>query len=112
MKKWLMAVMFGAMLVLGACGGGEDDSSSDEPADNGDETVDASEAEDIYEDNCATCHGDDLSGDSGPDLTKVGDSMSKDEIETQIEEGGDGMPADLVSGEDRTTLATWLSEKK
>ncbi len=105
-----MAVIFGTVLVLGACGG--DDGGSEEPADNGGETADASEAEGIFKENCASCHGDDLSGGSGPDLTSIGDSMSEDEIESQIEEGGEGMPADLIEGDDKTTVANWLADMK
>ena len=33
MKKWLMAVLFGTVLVLGACGGGGDTNDTEEPAD-------------------------------------------------------------------------------
>ncbi len=110
MKKWLMAVLFGTMLVLGACGG--DDAS--EPADSADsgETADAGAAEDIYKSSCASCHGGDLEGGAGPDLTSVGDRLSADEIATVIEDGATGMPGGLVSGDDITTLADWLAEKK
>lgn len=108
MKKWLMAVMFGAVLVLGACGGGDDGASED----TGGETVDASEAESIYKDSCASCHGGDLEGGAGPELSSIGDSLSQDEIESVVEEGPGGMPAGLVSGDDLTTLAEWLSEQK
>lgn len=112
MKKWLMAVMFGAVLVLGACGGG-DDGASEEPAEEtGGETADAGEAEDIYKNSCASCHGGDLEGGAGPDLTSVGSDLSQEEIETVIEEGQGSMPAGLVSGDDLTTLAGWLSEQK
>lgn len=111
MKKWLIAIVLGSLLALGACGS-DDDSDSNTPEDNGDETVDASGAEDIFKNNCATCHGDDLSGENGTDLTEVGSKMSKDEIEQQIEDGGNGMPGGLVSGDDADTLSQWLSEKK
>lgn len=111
MKKWLMAVVFGIILVLGACGG-DDDGGSEEPADNGAETADASEAEGLFKENCASCHGDDLSGDNGPDLTEVGSRLSEDEIEETIEDGADGMPGGLVSGDDLTMLTEWLAGKK
>lgn len=108
MKKWLMAVVFGAVLVLGACGGGDDGASED----TGGETADAGQAEEIYKNSCASCHGGDLEGGAGPDLTSVGADLSQDEIETVIEEGQGGMPGGLVSGDDLTTLAEWLSEQK
>lgn len=112
MRKWLMAVIFGTVLVLGACGGGDDGGSNDEPADNGDETAEAPEAEVIYKDNCATCHGNDLSGETGPDLTEVGNRLSQDQIEEVIEDGKGAMPSGLVGGQDLPTLAKWLSEIK
>lgn len=115
MKKWLIAVMFGVLLILGACGSNDDNNGANEPADNannGSEEVDVSAAEESFQNNCATCHGDDLSGDVGPDLTAIGSEMSKDQIEKQIENGGDGMPPGLVEGDERNTLAQWLSEKK
>lgn len=107
MKKWLMAVMFGAVLVLGACGG--DDGASEEPAEENGETVDAGAAEDVYKDSCASCHGGDLEGGAGPALE--GNGLSADEIEDIVEEGPGGMPAGLVSGDDLTVLADWLSEQ-
>ncbi|HLR60049.1 MAG TPA: cytochrome c [Pseudogracilibacillus sp.] len=107
MKKWLMAVMFGAVLVLGACGG--DDGASEEPAEESGETVDAGAGEDIYKESCASCHGGDLEGGAGPTLEDNG--LSADEIEDIVEEGPGGMPAGLVSGDDLTVLADWLSEQ-
>lgn len=114
MKKWLMTVVFGSMLVLGACGGGGDNGASNNAANgnNSGNSVDASEAEEVYKENCASCHGEDLSGGSGPDLTSVGADMSEDEIATKIEEGGDGMPAGLIEGEEETTVAKWLADHK
>src|SRR5699024_2505482 len=60
--------------------------------------------------NCATCHGDDLSGGNGPDLTKVGSELSKDEIHDIIENGKGDMPQGIVVGEDADIVAEWLSE--
>src|SRR5690625_5280013 len=100
MKKWLMAVLFGTMLVLGACGGG-DDSSTPDAGDNGadtEETADASAAEDLYKSSCASCHGDDLSGGVGPALDTIGNEMSADEIEDVIVNGVGTMPPGLLSG--------------
>jgi len=112
MKKWLMAVLFGSVLVLGACGGGDDGATDEGGDDAGGDT--ASAAEEIYENNCASCHGADLSGNSGPDLTDVGANYSADEIAEIIQEGTDGgMPAQTqVSDEDTDTLSEWLAEKK
>ncbi|MGM8212564.1 cytochrome c551 [Virgibacillus sp. W0430] len=119
MKKWLLTLLFGTALVLGACGGG-DDGASDEPADTGDETeeagdggtVDTAAAEDVYKSSCASCHGADLSGGAGPDLTNVGSDHSADDIANIIENGQGNMPGGLVSGDDVDLLANWLAEKK
>ncbi|MGM8366829.1 cytochrome c551 [Virgibacillus sp. W0181] len=124
MKKWVLTLLFGTALVLGACGGG-DDGASDEPADNGNDTeeagdageeggtVDVAAAEEVYKSNCASCHGADLSGGAGPELTNVGADHSAADIADIIENGqGSGMPAGLVSGDDVDLLANWLAEKK
>src|SRR5699024_12021610 len=58
---------------------------------NGGEAVEegevATDPEAIFSQNCASCHGDDLSGGMGPDLTKVGSELSADEIKDIIENG-------------------------
>lgn len=112
MKKWLFTVLFGSALVLGACGGGADDGAND---DNGGDSgsVDSAAAEDIYKSNCASCHGSDLSGGAGPDLTKVGAEYSKEDIKDIIQNGKGSMPAQKqVTGDDLDTLASWLADKK
>lgn len=118
MKKWLMAVLFGTMLVLGACGGGGDDASEPDAGDNGattedsGEVADASAAEDLYKASCASCHGNDLSGGVGPALNTIGNDLSADEIEEIILNGVGTMPAGLLSGDDARTVAEWLAEQK
>lgn len=120
MKKCLMAVLFGTMLVLGACGGGGDDAQ--EPADNNDEgteestdeggAVDTAAAEEAYKASCASCHADDLSGISGPSLENVGADHSAEDIKGIIENGQGSMPAGLLSGDDADAVAEWLAEHK
>lgn len=83
---------------------------SEEAADDEGEAMDL-DAEDIYKNSCVSCHGDDLTGESGPDLTEVGSRLSEDEIEEIIINGTDnGMPAGLVEDEQAEALAEWLSE--
>ncbi|MBY7144111.1 cytochrome c [Virgibacillus sp. NKC19-3] len=107
MKKWLLTLLFSTALVLGACGG--DDGDTEESSDGGD-SVDTAAAEEIYESNCTACHGADLSGGQGPDLTSVGADHSADEIADIIENGQGGMPPQDVSGEDLDTLSNWLAD--
>ncbi|RDU37611.1 cytochrome c [Neobacillus piezotolerans] len=103
MKKKLLALLMGASMVLAACGGGGGDKDS----------ASAGDPEKMYNQKCSGCHGGDLKGGAGPDLTKVGSKYSKDEIEKIIVDGkGGGMPAGLYKGEEASKVAEWLSEKK
>src|SRR5690625_3051632 len=51
-----------------------------EEAANEDEAM-TMDADEIYKNSCASCHGGDLTGESAPDLTEVGCRISDDEIE-------------------------------
>lgn len=109
MKKWLLATLFGAALVLGACGGSGDE------ADNGDDAGEATEAsagEEIYKKSCASCHGSDLEGGAGPALENVGSDHSADEIADIIDNGTGSMPAQNLDEDDRDELADWLAAKE
>lgn len=111
MKKWLFTILFGSALVLGACGGGADDTDDGaaDTGDGGDTTETAGAAEEIYKDSCASCHGGDLSGGMGPELT--GNGLSADEISNIIENGQGSMPPVNLSEEDRSEVANWLSNQ-
>ncbi|SES71086.1 cytochrome c551 [Salinibacillus kushneri] len=139
MKKTLIALLFGSILVLAACGGGDDnagedtgnndagteqqadengdtgtDNAGDEgTADEGEGNVDTQAAEKIAQNNCATCHGADLTGQgNSADLTTIGSQYSKDEIVEIIQNGKGGMPPVNISDEDANTVASWLATKK
>lgn len=123
MKKWLMATVFGTVLVLGACGNDGDDASepaddvtepdTEEEADSGDDAAVSNDAaEELYQQSCASCHGDDLSGAVGPSLETVGADMSADDIEEIIDEGVGSMPGGLLAGDDAKEVADWLAEHK
>lgn len=119
MKKKLLTLLLGTSLVMGlaACGGGNDkDTTKDTGNGNGNgatETADAGDAQKIYDQKCSSCHGGDLKGAVGPNLTQVGSKYSKDEILDILKNGkSGGMPANLVSGDDANTIADWLAAKK
>ncbi|MDR4949449.1 cytochrome c551 [Neobacillus cucumis] len=115
MKKKLLTLLLGTSLVMGlaACGGGKDNSSSTKKDTGTTDTSNASDAQKIFEQKCSSCHGGDLKGGMGPDLTKVGSKYSKAEILDILKNGkSGGMPAGLVSGNDADTIATWLAAKK
>lgn len=70
-----------------------------------------SAAEDAYRASCASCHGQDLTGGAGPDLTKVGRHLNSREIRRIIEEGQASMPGGLLIEDDARLVAEWLSRK-
>src|SRR5699024_10627608 len=84
-----------------------DNNNNDDESDNK-EDASAADSEEIFQSNCATCHGDDLSGDTGPDLTKVSDELAEDEIHDVIDNGKCSMPPGLVEVEEAEMLAKWL----
>ena len=108
MKKFLMAMAGSGVLILGACGGGGDEGAGD--SGNGGEgggTYDAAAAEEVYQENCASCHGENLEGASGPAIA----GTPQDQVAEMIENGGNGMPAGLVEGEEKDMVAQWVSEQ-
>jgi len=112
LKKWLLAILFGTVLTLGACGGGSDSNNDANNANDGNVDT-ASAAEDVYKKSCAACHGGDLTGGAGPDLSAIGSTYSAEDIEDIIENGiGNMQPQKQVSDEDRELLAGWLADKK
>ncbi|MGG0669455.1 cytochrome c551 [Sporosarcina koreensis] len=106
MKNKLVAVMFGAALVLGACGGGNDNAGEGDTA--------AVDADKVFQNSCASCHGGNLEGrGSAPALANIGSELSESEIHDIIENGtSNGMPGGLIQGEDLDAVAKWLAEKK
>ncbi|MCZ2257681.1 cytochrome c551 [Sporosarcina sp. G11-34] len=110
MKKKLLAVIFGATLVLGACGGGGNKAKDEKPANEG--ATSSIDAEAIVQKSCVSCHGGNLEGGMGPALDKIGGTLSEEEIHTVIVEGKGSMPAGIIKGEEADAVAKWLSEKK
>ena len=109
MKKKLLALLMGTSLVLAACGGGDDGATEDT---GGGETASA-DAEQIYNDKgCVACHGGDLTGGVGPDLSVAGGHLTADEIKDVIVNGRGAMVAQNVSDEVADALAEWLAAKK
>ncbi|REE92730.1 cytochrome c551 [Paenibacillus taihuensis] len=132
-SKWLMVSAAGLTLALSisACGGNNNNSSNTGTTNGGNTstntpstntgtnnnpaagTVDASAAETVYKANCVSCHATDLSGGVGPNLQKIGGTKSLDEISTQIQNGGGGMPAfkGQLTDAEISNLSGWLKSK-
>ena len=56
----------------------------------------SSSPEDIYKQNCISCHGDAYQGGVGPALKGVADRLSEDEVKEVIANGRGAMPSGLV----------------
>jgi mono/diheme cytochrome c family protein len=117
MKKWMFAI-FGTVLVLSACGGNDTNTNEPAPENNGNNAententadngeYDLANGEQVYVQNCAACHGGDLTGASGPGL----ETHTAEEVEAAIQEGPGSMPADLVTGEDAADVAAWIESQ-
>ena len=76
------------------------------------DTVNVSDAEKIYNQKCSNCHGGNLSGGVGPNLTTIGGKLSQEEIEQVIANGQGAMPKGLIDGAEATAVAEWLAAKK
>lgn len=76
----------------------------------------AGDPEKIFQNNCASCHGADLSGGVGPALTGVGSKYSEEKIREIIKNGFPDaqppMPGGLLQGAEAEAVAKWLSKKK
>ena len=70
------------------------------------------DAEGFARDNCASCHGEDFSGGTGPAL--AGTSLSEEDFSSTVREGPASMPAfseDQIADEDLTALYEYLAEQ-
>lgn len=99
------------MIVIASFGIGQREAIQNPDAVEESETIE--DPEEIYKNACASCHGDDLSGNSGPELQEVGNRLSEEEIDEIITEGIEpAMPAGLVDPEESAILSEWLAEQQ
>lgn len=90
----------------------EENGGEEVAEENGEDGEVADDPEAFYANSCAACHGDDLSGQVGPDLTAVGGDHSAEEIEEIIANGQGSMPPGTAPPEEAKVIAEWLSEMK
>lgn len=101
-----------AVILISFLGANQRD-ARENPEENTEEAVTLDDAEAIYKNSCASCHGGDLTGDSAPDLSQVGNRLDEDEIKDIIINGTDGgMPAGQANNEEAGVLAEWLAGKE
>lgn len=109
MKYWLL--MGVVVAGLAACGDAEEadsDTTDSTPIETTDSaTTDVSTGEKVANTSCIGCHGGDLTGAMGPDLTNL--SLSKDEIVNILVNGKGGMPAGTAKGDEEAVADYLLS---
>ncbi|WP_101844311.1 cytochrome c550 [Halobacillus sp. Marseille-P3879] len=109
----LIAVL-GILVMIVVSSVGINEREAIENAEDGEESEEtAAGPEEMYEQQCSSCHGGDLEGQNGPNLQEVGSRYDASEIQDIIEngKGGGAMPAGLYTGDDAATLAEWLAEE-
>ncbi|RWR13571.1 cytochrome c551 [Siminovitchia fortis] len=111
-KMWALIMSTGLAIGLAACGGGGNDNDNAGGGNEGGGATATNDAEAIFKQNCSSCHGENLEGRNGPNLQKIGGTLSQDEIHDVIENGRPGMPAGIIKGDDADKVAAWLAEKK
>lgn len=87
-----------------------EDAWGNEESDNEDSYVTA--AEEYYSNSCVSCHGNDLTGVTGPDISSIGSNLSAEEIESVIIDGLGAMPSGTLPEDEARVVAEWLSEMK
>ncbi|MFZ4452000.1 cytochrome c550 [Salibacterium aidingense] len=104
---FLIAVA-GLLLTLGlslvgvnqqAGDGGEEEAAEQDPVEYGEE---------VAMENCVSCHGDNLEGASGPDLTTAGEKYSAEEIADIAQNGTGDMPSGIANAEEAQAIAEYL----
>jgi cytochrome c550 len=110
----IMVFGIGLMFLLSFKGLGDaKDLAAEKEGGAGEKTEEvAANPEDIYQQSCIGCHGDQYQGGVGPALKGVGDRLSQDEIKTIVTKGKGSMPPGLVPEEKAADMAKWLAELK
>ncbi|CDQ18025.1 cytochrome c550 [Halobacillus karajensis] len=103
-----------AMIIVSAAGINQREAIENEEEGGGEHQEETANAgpEELFQNQCASCHGGDLSGGAGPNLQEVGSRYSAEEIEEIIINGKGSMPPGLYTGEQATQIAEWLAEKQ
>ncbi|QNG61188.1 cytochrome c550 [Metabacillus idriensis] len=68
--------------------------------------------EEIYQQSCISCHGENYEGGAGPALKGAGDRLGVDGIKETIKNGRGNMPPGLVPDEKLDEMAEWVSKIK
>ncbi|MDM5359752.1 cytochrome c550 [Peribacillus sp. RS7] len=107
----IMVFGIGLMFLLSFKGLGDakDLAKEKEGGEKTEETESASASpEDIYKQNCISCHGNAYQGGVGPALKGVSDRLSVDEVKDVITNGRGAMPPGLVEEQNIDAMAEYI----
>lgn len=107
-KQWRIGLLSLSVAgLLAGCGAGG--AASDQQA-----SAPKLEVPAVFQNNCMSCHGNQLQGKGGPNLQKVGSRLNEEQILKLIRDGKGGMPAygKRLSEDELTSLASWLAQQK
>ena len=99
-----------------ACGGDDGDSgggeSSGPPPQQVVDSGDPAKGEQVFADNCASCHGGDGGGGSGPKLQGEESYTDPETVVSQVREGGGGMPgfSDQLSAQELADVSAFVTK--
>ncbi|MFC7439997.1 c-type cytochrome [Laceyella putida] len=110
-KRW--AILVGASVAALAVAGCAAGNGNKPESKTNDQAQATQTADQIYANNCASCHGGNLQGGFGPSLEKIGSKLKKEQIVQVLQKGKGSMPSQgHLSSQEQEKLATWLTEKK
>jgi cytochrome c550 len=111
----LIAVLgIALILLLSFKGIGDHEEMANGKDEEGQESEIASASpEEIYQQACISCHGENYEGNGvAPALAGVGGRLDADTIKERIQNGGNGMPANLVPQAKLDDMVEWVSNIK
>jgi cytochrome c550 len=113
---FVLIMVFGIGLMFAFSFIGLDNAKEMAEGENGEgkttENVADAKPEEIYQQSCISCHGQNYEGGVGPALTGVGDRLSADDIKEVLKNGRGSMPPGLVPEEKIDEMVQWVSEIK
>jgi cytochrome c551 len=111
---WCLVLLLAVGLVAVGCGDDDDTEVTEttviEPEDGEDDAAGEADGEAVFAQTCATCHGADGTGGTGPDLTAM--DLDEDRVAEQVRNGGGAMPAygGQLSDEEIDAVADYVAD--
>jgi len=98
MKRFLAIFTACSLVFLAGCGSDSPETASSDP-------------EDLYNQACAACHGENLQGASSPPVTNMASKFTSEELKDLIIDGKGMMPGGTLNEEQSDIVTKWLMEK-